>query len=117
MVVTNDEKLAERMRVLRVQGGKPKYYHRVIGGNFRLDTLQTAVLNVKLPYLDRWRALRQKHAELYERLFGELKVESEFGVRLPHATYESKRIRTEIYYPVPLHKQKCLQTLGHKDGD
>ncbi len=145
MVVTNDEKLAERLRVLRVQGGKPKYYHRVIGGNFRLDTLQAAVLNVKLPYLDRWTALRQKHAELYERLFGESKVESEFGVRLPQAIYKSKGVRhyhiynqfviavpkrdalrdylkskgigTEIYYPVPLHKQECLLSLGHKDGD
>lgn len=145
MVVTNDEKLAERLRVLRVQGGKPKYYHRVIGGNFRLDTLQAAVLNVKLPYLDRWTALRQQHAELYERLFGELKVESEFDVRLPQAIYKSKGVRhyhiynqfviavpkrdalrdylkskgigTEIYYPVPLHKQECLQSLGHKDGD
>jgi len=145
MVVTNDEKLAERLRVLRVQGGKPKYYHRVIGGNFRLDTLQAAVLNVKLPYLDRWTALRQQHAELYERLFGELKFESEFGVRLPQAIYKSKGVRhyhiynqfviavpnrdalrdylkskgigTEIYYPVPLHKQECLQSLGYKDGD
>jgi len=145
MVVTNDEKLAERLRVLRVQGGKPKYYHRVIGGNFRLDTLQAAVLNVKLPYLDRWTALRQQHAELYERLFGELKVESEFGVRLPQAIYKSKGVRhyhiynqfviavpnrdalrdylkskgigTEIYYPVPLHKQECLQSLVYKDGD
>lgn len=145
MIVTNDEKLAERLRVLRVQGGKPKYYHRVIGGNFRLDTLQAAVLNVKLPYLDRWTALRQKHANLYEELFNEMKVESEFGVRLPQAVYKrngvqhyhiynqfviavpkrdalreylkSKGIGTEIYYPVPLHRQECLQSLGYKDGD
>lgn len=145
MIVTNDEKLAERLRVLRVQGGKPKYYHRVIGGNFRLDTLQAAVLNVKLPYLDRWTALRQKHADLYESLFRELKVESDFGVRLPQAVYrrsgvrhyhiynqfvigvpkrdalrdylKSKGIGTEVYYPVPLHRQDCLQSLGHKDGD
>lgn len=145
MVVTNDEKLAERLRVLRVQGGKPKYYHRIIGGNFRLDTLQAAVLNVKLPYLDRWTTLRQKHAELYERLLGELKVESEFGVRLPQAIYKhigvrhyhiynqfviavpkrdalrdylkTKGIGTEIYYPVPLHLQECLQALGHREGD
>jgi len=145
MIVTNDEKLAERLRVLRVQGGKPKYYHRVVGGNFRLDTLQAAVLNVKLPYLDRWTALRQKHADLYESLFRELKVESDFGVRLPQAVYrqsgvrhyhiynqfvigipkrdalrdylKSKGIGTEVYYPVPLHRQDCLQSLGHKDGD
>lgn len=145
MVVTNDEKLAERLRVLRVQGGKPKYYHRVIGGNFRLDTLQAAVLTVKLPYLDRWTALRQKHADLYETLFRALKVESEFGVRLPQAVYKQNGVRhyhiynqfvigvpkrdalrdylksegigTEIYYPVPLHRQECLQSLGYKEGD
>ncbi len=145
MIVTNDEPLAERLRVLRVQGGKPKYYHRVLGGNFRLDTLQAAVLNVKLPYLDRWTALRQQHADLYESLFRSLNVESEFGVRLPQAVYKqngvrhyhiynqfvigvpkrdalrdylkSKGIGTEIYYPVPLHRQECLQSLGYKDGD
>src|SRR5919106_2041551 len=69
MVLTNDQEIAERIRVLRVQGAKPKYYHRLVGGNFRLDTLQAAVLNVKLSYLDRWTALRQKHAQLYEDLF------------------------------------------------
>lgn len=145
MIVTNDEKLAERLRVLRVQGGKPKYYHRVIGGNFRLDTLQAAVLSVKLPYLDRWTALRQKHATLYEELFRAVNIESDYGVRLPQAIYKQKGVRhyhiynqfviavpkrdalrehlkakgigTEIYYPVPLHRQECLQSLGHKDGD
>ena len=145
MIVTNDEKLTERLRVLRVQGGKPKYYHRVIGGNFRLDTLQAAVLNVKLPYLDRWTALRQKHAVVYEALFQDLGVEAEFGVRLPRAIYKasgvrhyhiynqfviavpkrdalrdylkSKEVMTEIYYPVPLHRQDCLQALGHREGD
>lgn len=145
MIVTNDEQLAERLRVLRVQGGKPKYYHRVLGGNFRLDTLQAAVLNVKLPYLDRWTALRQHHADLYESLFRFLNIESEFGVRLPQAVYKKNGVRhyhiynqfvigvpkrdalrdylkakgigTEIYYPVPLHRQECLQGLGYKDGD
>ncbi len=145
MVVTNDEALAERLQVLRVQGGKPKYYHRVIGGNFRLDTLQAAVLNVKLPYLDRWTALRQQHAELYESLFRQSGVESAYGVRLPQAVYKQdgvghyhiynqfvmavpkrdalrdylkeKGVGTEIYYPVPLHLQECLVSLGHRAGD
>ncbi|MBX3348458.1 MAG: DegT/DnrJ/EryC1/StrS family aminotransferase [Nitrospira sp.] len=145
MVVTNDETLAEWLQVLRVQGGKPKYYHRVIGGNFRLDTLQAAVLSVKLPYLDRWTKLRQQHAELYESLFRQSGVEATFGVRLPHAAYKQngvahyhiynqfviavpkrdalrdylkeKGVGTEIYYPVPLHLQECLVSLGHRAGD
>lgn len=144
MVVTNDEQLAERLRVLRVQGGKPKYYHRVIGGNFRLDTLQAAVLNVKLPYLDRWTALRQQHAEVYESLFQQ-RAAAALGIRLPQAVYKQAGVRhyhiynqfvigvpnrdrlreylkergvgTEIYYPVPLHLQECLSDLGHKPGD
>ncbi len=145
MVVTNDEQLAERLQVLRVQGGKPKYYHRVIGGNFRLDTLQAAVLGIKLPHLDRWTKLRQQHAELYESLFRDMNLESKYGVRLPHAAYKEegvshyhiynqfviavpkrdalrdylkeKGVGTEIYYPVPLHLQECLVSLGHRAGE
>ena len=145
MVVTNDEQLAERLQVLRVQGGKPKYYHRVIGGNFRLDTLQAAVLGIKLPHLDRWTKLRQQHAELYESLFRDMNLESTYGVRLPHAAYKEegvshyhiynqfvvavpkrdalrdylkeKGVGTEIYYPVPLHLQECLVSLGHRAGE
>jgi dTDP-4-amino-4,6-dideoxygalactose transaminase len=145
MVVTNDEALAERLRILRVQGSKPKYYHRMVGGNFRLDTLQAAVLKVKLGYLDRWTALRQEHADLYERLFRETGLADEKKVRLPKAVYKeagvahyhiynqfvigvserdklqaylkSKGIGTEIYYPVPLHRQDCLATLGYREGD
>jgi dTDP-4-amino-4,6-dideoxygalactose transaminase len=144
MVVTNDEKLDERLRVLRVQGGKPKYHHRVVGGNFRLDTMQAAVLNVKLGHLDRWTALRQQHADLYERLFRDIGL-GERDVRLPKAAYKAKGIPhyhiynqfvigvsrrdqlqahlknkgigTEVYYPVPLHRQECLQPLGYQEGD
>ena len=145
MVVTNDEGLAERLRILRVQGSKPKYYHRVVGGNFRLDTLQAAVLKVKLGYLDRWTALRQRHAELYERLFRDEGLAEEKKVRLPKAVYKeagvshyhiynqfvigvsnrdqlqahlkTKGIGTEVYYPVPLHRQECLKHLGYQEGD
>jgi dTDP-4-amino-4,6-dideoxygalactose transaminase len=145
MVVTNDEALAERLRILRVQGGKPKYYHRVVGGNFRLDTLQAAVLIVKFGHLDRWTLLRQEHAALYERLFVEAELLERKAVGLPKAIYKetgiahyhiynqfvidvsnrdelqahlkSKGIGTEVYYPVPLHRQDCLAALGYKDGD
>jgi dTDP-4-amino-4,6-dideoxygalactose transaminase len=145
MVVTNDETLAERLRILRLQGAKPKYYHRVVGGNFRLDTLQAAVLKVKLGYLDRWTALRQEHADLYERLFRETGLADEKKVRLPKAVYKeagvahyhiynqfvigvserdqlqshlkTKGIGTEVYYPVPLHRQECLKHLGYQEGD
>ena len=145
MVVTNDEQFAERLRVLRVQGGQPKYHHRVVGGNFRLDTLQAAVLSVKLPYLDRWTSLRQQHADLYERLFLDTDLVREHTLRLPRAVYKTmgcshyhiynqfvigvsnrdqlqahlktKQIGTEVYYPVPLHCQKCLSELGYQEGD
>jgi len=145
MVVTNDQNLAERLRILRVHGAKPKYYHRVVGGNFRLDTLQAAVLNVKLGYLDRWTALRQQHAELYEKLFRDADLVDEKKVRLPKAVYKeaglahyhiynqfvigvsdrdqlqahlkTKGIGTEVYYPVPLHRQECFNALGYHEGD
>lgn len=142
MVVTNDEALAEKLRVLRVHGGKPKYYHGVIGGNFRLDAMQAAVLNVKLPHLDDWTAGRQRNAERYERLFEQLGVSN---VSLPKAVYKDSGVRhfhiynqfvirsrkrdalrdflkqngvaTEIYYPVPFHVQECFAPLGYKLGD
>ena len=145
MVVTNDEALADRMRLLRIQGGRPKYYHKVIGGNFRLDTLQASVLNVKLPYLDRWTSMRQQNALRYETLFQQSgvleKVEmclpkavfrehqvdhyhiyNQFIIRVPQrdslrACLTEKGIGTEIYYPVPLHLQECYKNLGYKEGD
>ena len=144
MVVTNDETLAERLRILRLQGAKPKYHHGMVGGNFRLDTLQAAVLKVKLSYLDRWTAQRQDHAVLYERLFREVGLTDDKKVRLPKPVYrgrgvghyhiynqfvigvsdrdklqahlKSRGIGTEIYYPVPLHLQECLKGLGHREG-
>jgi dTDP-4-amino-4,6-dideoxygalactose transaminase len=145
MVVTNDQDLAERMRVLRVHGGKPKYYHKFIGGNFRLDTLQAAVLNVKLGYLDDWTKRRQDNAKRYEKLFQQTDLVQRGRVQLPNAVYrdtavthhhiynqfvlrverrndlmaflKQRGIGSEIYYPVPFHMQECFRYLGYKEGD
>ena len=70
MVVTNDAQRAEKLRCLRAHGAKPKYYHKIVGGNFRLDALQAAVVLAKLPHLDTWTAARQHNAERYDQLLG-----------------------------------------------
>src|ERR1700733_9954963 len=138
MCVTQDAQLAERMKVLRVHGGKPKYYHSLIGGNFRIDELQAAVLNVKLPHLDAWTAARQRNAAFYDSAFARAKLGAR--VRTPTAVpgarhiYNQYALRaerrdelrahlgaagvgTEIYYPVPLHLQQCFAYLGCRAGD
>ena len=154
MVVTNDDTLAERLRIMRVHGAKPKYYHKVIGGNFRLDAIQAAVLNVKVPHLEFWSRKRQENAALYAKLFieaglaeGEGKVN--FGthdrVLLPKAVYadtgnagyhiynqyvirvekrddlrqflNDREVGTEIYYPVPFHRQECFRHLKYSDEE
>jgi dTDP-4-amino-4,6-dideoxygalactose transaminase len=138
LCTAQDAELAEKLRVMRVHGGKPKYYHALIGGNFRIDELQSAVLNVKLRYLDGWTAGRQRNAGLYRELIAAAGLAS--TVTLPHAVpgyrhiYNQFVIRaperdrlkqhltdhgvgTEIYYPVPLHVQACFGYLGGKAGD
>jgi dTDP-4-amino-4,6-dideoxygalactose transaminase len=138
MCVTNDPALAERMEILRVHGGKPKYYHAFIGGNFRLDELQAAVLNIKLKHLDDWSAGRQRNAAYYDAAFARARMAE--AVQTPHAPpgvrhiYNQYVIRarerdalrahlaaagvgTEIYYPVPLHLQQCFAYLGHGAGE
>jgi dTDP-4-amino-4,6-dideoxygalactose transaminase len=138
MCVTNDAELAERLRIFRVHGGEPKYYHAFIGGNFRIDELQAAVLNIKLPHLDAWSAARQRNAAFYDAAFAKAALGE--AVTTPHAApgarhiYNQYVIRvhrrdelrahlakaeigTEIYYPVPLHLQKCFAYLGHSAGD
>jgi len=137
MCVTQDAALAERMEVLRAHGGKPKYYHALIGGNFRLDELQAVVLSVKLKRLDDWTAGRQRNAAFYDAAFRRAQLDA---VQTPHASlgvrhiYNQYVIRarerdalrayltaagvgTEIYYPVPLHLQQCFAYLGCKPGD
>jgi dTDP-4-amino-4,6-dideoxygalactose transaminase len=136
MVVCNDSQLADALRVLRVHGGKPKYYHRVVGGNFRLDALQAAILRAKLRHLPLWTEARRRNAQRYRDLFEEqglLKLVSlpedtpghiynQFVVRLPErdclqSFLRQEGVETEIYYPVPLHLQECFQHLGYQTGD
>jgi len=104
IVTTNDETLAEKLRIMRVHGMEQSYYHKVIGGNFRLDTLQAAVLRVKLPYLDAWSAKRRENASVYSKYFkevslaeeeGRLKFDSKNKVLLPKAVYRSGNGKSE----------------------
>jgi dTDP-4-amino-4,6-dideoxygalactose transaminase len=134
MCTTQDAELAERMRVLRVHGGKPKYYHALIGGNFRLDEIQAAVLSVKLRLLDGWTAARQRNAACYAAAFeraglngriqppaaaaGYRHTWNQFVIRAPQrdelkAFLAEQGVGTEIYYPVPLHRQQCFAYLGY----
>ena len=138
LCTTQDADLAESMRVLRVHGGKPKYFHAVIGGNFRIDELQAAVLRVKLKYLDDWTQARRRNAAFYDAAFAAAglaqKLETpqaaksgrhifnQYVVRVQNRDalkdFLAKRsIGTEIYYPVPLHLQKCFAYLNHGEGD
>ena len=138
LCTANDPELAELLKVLRVHGGKPKYYHALIGGNFRLDEIQAAVLNVKLKHLDAWTAGRQRNAAYYDRAFAEAKlggrvvtpaalpgyrhIYNQYCIRVQNrdrlrAYLTECGIGTEIYYPVPLHLQKCFDYLGYRVGD
>jgi dTDP-4-amino-4,6-dideoxygalactose transaminase len=137
MVTTNDEEVFERLKTMRVHGSGPKYYHSMIGGNFRLDALQAAVLNVKLKYLDVWTGQRQENAGYYRKLFAEkalhnviLPMEKEkrhiynqFIIKVDEHRDALKKhlgdkgVGSEIYYPVPLHMQECFKYLGNKPED
>ena len=134
MAVTNDDKLAERLRVLRVHGGKPKYHHKLIGGNFRLDALQAAVLRVKLQYLSLWTEARRRNARRYRELFVGAglsqvilpqdvpgHIYNQFVIRCPErnalqAFLRREGVESEIYYPLPLHLQECFADLGYRPG-
>jgi dTDP-4-amino-4,6-dideoxygalactose transaminase len=136
MVITNDDHLAETVRVIRVHGAKPKYHHSLIGGNFRLDALQAAILRVKLRHLTRWTEMRRQNASRYRSLFEEMGLSK--YVELPEESaghiynqfvprfsdrdrlwsfLREKGIETQVYYPVPLHLQDCFSDLGYRSGD
>ncbi len=134
MVVTNDPEMAEMIRILRVHGSKPKYYHPIIGYNSRLDTIHAAILEVKLKYLDDWSKKRRKHAEVYNSAFKDLDVitpkEESFNYHIYNQYtiavkkrdelrkhLKEKEIGHDSYYPVPLHLQECYKFLGYKKGD
>lgn len=137
-VVTNDSGLADKLRCLRSHGSNPKYYHRLIGGNFRLDSLQAAVLRVKLRYLDSWTEARQGHAHAYTtlllkaglagsavqppKLVQTRHIFNQYVVRAQdrdavRAFLKQRKIESEIYYPLPMHLQDCFASLGHRVGD
>lgn len=138
MCVTNDDALAAKLRILRVHGGEPKYYHALIGGNFRIDEIQAAVLLVKFRHLEDWHRARQRNAAYYDAAFpkagitarvvtptarpGYRHIYNQYVIRIPdrdrlRAYLGEQGVGTEIYYPVPLHMQKCFAYLGYKPED
>lgn len=138
VVTTRAEETDRRLRLLRVHGMAPKYHHHAIGGNFRLDALQAAIVAVKLAYLDSWTRGRQNNAAAYRRLFAQAglsgwiqlpaelqtrHVYNQFVIRVPEGRDALREhlgahdIGCEIYYPIPLHRQACFAHLGYREGD
>lgn len=137
LVTTNDSDLAERMRMLRTHGMRKRYYHDEVGANSRLDTIQAAILLVKLKYIAEWNERRRELARRYDVLFGEATIEGvvlpstdargvhvyhQYVIRAPRrdelrAFLTERKVGTEIYYPVPLHLQESLKSLGYVKGD
>ena len=137
LIVTNDRAFARELRLYRNHGAEPKYIHHRIGGNFRMDTLQAAVLRVKLPHLDRWTEMRRVNAARYGELFAAAHLDGsitlpvepagcrhifhQYAVRVPRRDavrrhLEDAGIGTEVYYPVPFHLQECFAPLGYQRG-
>ena len=137
LVTTNDAALAKQARLLRTHGMEPKYYHHLVGGNFRMDALQAAILRVKAPHLAGWTDARRANAARYHELFAaaglgdrvQLPVEpagyrhiyNQFVIRVADRDglrrhLDARGIGTEIYYPVPFHQQPCFANLGYATG-
>ncbi|AQQ71507.1 dTDP-3-amino-3,6-dideoxy-alpha-D-galactopyranose transaminase [Limihaloglobus sulfuriphilus] len=134
MIVTNDEDFYNRLMVMRNHGSNPKYYHGYVGGNFRLDPIQAAALLVKLPHLDSWSQARRDNAAYYDEKFADTEVitpylspdcvsiYNQYCIRVPNRDdllryLKDNNVGCEIYYPVPMHLQKCFEYLGYKEGD
>jgi len=143
LVVCHDDQTANRLRILREHGMEPRYYHRLIGGNFRLDEIQAAILNVKLPHLDQWSAARRAAADFYTAEFKRLAaadklvlpeepyrdcgltnhhIYHQYAIRVKkrdelRAHLEKREIGTAVYYPLGLHEQECFRYLGYQPGD
>ncbi|MCX5653839.1 MAG: DegT/DnrJ/EryC1/StrS family aminotransferase [Planctomycetota bacterium] len=140
MIVTSDAALADMCNIMRNHGSKPKYYHKLIGGNFRLDPIQAAVITVKLKYLEEWHEARRANAEYYNQKFAGcekiatpfvephnrmiynqyvLRIRSDKGASRDQveAHLNQKKIGNAIYYPVPLHLQECFADLRYKEGE
>ena len=136
LVVTDDEALAGRLGALRVHGARKKYHHDIVGGNFRLDAIQAAVLRVKLPHLGGWTMARRAHAARYRELFEARgltdlvalpadvpgHIYNQFVIRVPRRealreVLAAREVQTEVYYPLALSQQPCFAALGHKSGD
>ena len=135
-VTTTDAALAKKLKLIRTHGMEPKYYHHLVGANFRLDAMQAAVLRVKLPHLQAWSNARRANAARYRALFADAGLaEVTVPVEAPHRTHsynqfvirvperdrlkkhlDAAGIGTEIYYPVPFHMQQCFAELGYKPG-
>lgn len=134
-VLTSDAELADRVRLLRNHGARPKYVHALVGGNFRLDALHAAVLRVKLPHLASWCQARRDNAARYRELFAAARVPAalrlpedvpahtynQFVIRAPRRDalrdfLAAEGVATEVYYPLPFHMQRCFAELGYQEG-
>ncbi len=133
MMTAKSADMADKLRLLREHGARPKYYHSIVGTNSRLDALQAAILRVKLRHLDRWSEARAKNADLYDKLFEGARlgrpyrdprarhIFNQYVIRSPKreelkAFLGERGIGTEVYYPVPLHLQQCFASLGYREG-
>ena len=139
MVVTNDQERAEKLKIFRNHGSKPKYYHKFISGNLRLDTIHATIVLAKLPHLDSWSEARKRNADRYRRLFNDRDllgngakflpeevtnrhIYNQFVIRVERRDklqeyLKEQGIGSEVYYPVPFHLQECFTHLRYKLGD